>query len=338
MVEQKNGNKLRRHIAIALLPTAALLLGSSAAFATNSIDQKGPSTFAIGGTGGKGRAIGGTGSDAIGGTGLTADAIGGTGRAKGRAIGGTGSDAIGGTGADAIGGTGLTADAIGGTGRAKGRAIGGTGSDAIGGTGVDVDAIGGTGGKGRAIGGTGADAIGGTGLTADAIGGTGRAKGRAIGGTGSDAIGGTGRGQLMLLGPIDSVDQARGTITVLGRKFQLPTGQAGAQILNSYASGVSLQIAVLGTLSTSGKIANLHIQVLRAPYVPGVSEIVLTGIVQALDVTTGLVVINGVAVDYNSLLQTRVYAMRVGNIVTVRGTMPQAGQAINASVLVIHGR
>jgi len=30
--------------------------------------------------------------------------------------------------------------------------------------------------------------------------------------------------------------------------------------------------------------------------------------------------------------------MRVGNIVTVRGTMPQAGQAINASVLVIHGR
>jgi hypothetical protein len=301
MVEHKNGNKLRRHIAIALLPTAALLLGSGVAVATNSIDQKGPSAFAIGGTGGKGRAIGGT-------------------------------------GADAIGGTGLTADAIGGTGRSKGRAIGGTGSDAIGGTGVDVDAIGGTGGKGRAIGGTGADAIGGTGLTADAIGGTGRSKGRAIGGTGSDAIGGTGRDQLMLVGPIESVDQARGTITVLGRKFQLPSGNAGSQILSSYASGTSLQIAVLGSLSTAGKMANLRVQMLAAPYVPGVSEVVLTGLVQAVDMSTGLAVINGISVDYNALLATRANAIRVGNLVTVRGTMPQAGQAINASVLVIHGR
>jgi len=60
--------------------------------------------------------------------------------------------------------------------------------------------------------------------------------------------------------------------------------------------------------------------------------------VQAIDVSTGLAVINGVAVDYNALLETRANAMRVGSVVTVRGTMPQAGQAINASVLVVHGR
>jgi hypothetical protein len=54
--------------------------------------------------------------------------------------------------------------------------------------------------------------------------------------------------------------------------------------------------------------------------------------------STGLAVINGISVDYNALLSTRANAIRVGSLVTVRGTMPQAGQAINASVLVIHGR
>jgi cytochrome c-type biogenesis protein CcmE len=51
-----------------------------------------------------------------------------------------------------------------------------------------------------------------------------------------------------------------------------------------------------------------------------------------------LAVINGISVDYNALLQTQASSMRAGNVVTVRGTMPQAGQVINASVLVIHGR
>ena len=260
MVEQKNGNKLRRHIAVALLPTAALLLGSNASLATNLFDDKSLSAFAIGGTG-----------------------------------------------ADAIGGTGV--DAIGGTGRSKGRAIGGTGSDAIGGTGVQT----------FAIGGTGVDAIGGTGVQ-------------------TFAIGGTGRDQLMLVGPIEAIDQVRGTITVLGRKLQLPAGEASSQILNSFAGGAAMHIAVLGSMSPEGKTANLRIQVLQAPYVPGVSEVVLTGMVQALDMSKGMAVINGVAVDYNALLGTRANSVRVGNVVTVRGTMPQVGQAISASVLVIHGR
>jgi hypothetical protein len=95
---------------------------------------------------------------------------------------------------------------------------------------------------------------------------------------------------------------------------------------------------VLGSFSKAGKIADLSIQLLPAPYLPGVSEIVLTGIVQAVDTSTGLAVINGISVDYNALLQTQASSMRAGNVVTVRGTMPQAGQVINASVLVIHGR
>ncbi len=142
----------------------------------------------------------------------------------------------------------------------------------------------------------------------------------------------------MLLGPVESIDQARGTISMLGRTLQLPAGEASWRILNSFASGTSLQIAVFGNLSTAGKISDLRIQMLPTQYVAGVSEVVLTGIVQAVDTSRALAVINGVAVDYNALLQTRASAVRVGSIVTVRGTMPQAGQAVNASVLVMHGR
>jgi hypothetical protein len=284
----------------------------------------GTGVSAIGGTGVN--AIGGTGVSAIGGTGV--NAIGGTGV---NAIGGTGVNAIGGTGVNAIGGTGVSA--IGGTGV---NAIGGTGVNAIGGTGVNaiggtgVNAIGGTGVS--AIGGTGVNAIGGTGVSA--IGGTGV---NAIGGTGVNAIGGTGRAQVALLGPIDSVDQARRTITVLGRKLQLPTGEAGSRVLDSYLSGAPIQVAVLGSLSKSGKLSNLRVQVLQSPYVAGTSEIVLTGIVQAVDVSTGLAVIGGTAVNFTALLETQASALRVGSAVSVRGTMPQAGQAINASVIAIHG-
>jgi hypothetical protein len=88
----------------------------------------------------------------------------------------------------------------------------------------------------------------------------------------------------------------------------------------------------------SGSIANPRIQALEIPYVAGVSEVVLTGSVRAVDRATGRVVVNRQIVDYSALLETGAAAMRVGNVVTVRGTMPQTGEAISAAVLVVHGR
>jgi hypothetical protein len=177
----------------------------------------------------------------------------------------------------------------------------------------------------NAIGGTGINAIGGTGVN-------------AIGGTGVNAIGGTGRSQLVILGPVESVDLAQGTVTILGRTLQLPKGPTASSVLERYVSGESLQVAVLGALSTAGRIAHLTLQVVPTPYVPGVSEVVLTGVVQAVDLATGQAMVNDTVVSYTSLLETGASAMNVGTVVTVRGTMPQAGQAIDASVLVIHGR
>jgi hypothetical protein len=126
---------------------------------------------------------------------------------------------------------------------------------------------------------------------------------------------------------------------VLGRKLRLPTAEeSAANILAAYARGTTIQVAVVGTMSKSGKIANLRLQALPTPYIAGVSEVVLTGAVQAVDAATGRAVIANQAIDINALLDTSASTMRVGNVVTVRGTMPQVGQAIAAAVLVIHGR
>jgi hypothetical protein len=87
----------------------------------------------------------------------------------------------------------------------------------------------------------------------------------------------------------------------------------------------------------SGAVAGLRIQPVQVPYVAGVSEIVLTGRVDFVDSATNKAVVNGIAVDYVSLFETRARTIRAGSFVTVRGTMPQAGEAINASVLILHG-
>ena len=101
-------------------------------------------------------------------------------------------------------------DAIIGTGRKS--------TNAIIGTGKDHHAIIGT-GSADAIIGTGADAIIGTGAqksaSTDAIIGTGAQKSAS-----TDAIIGTGKTTVFLVGPIDSVNVATGTISVLGETSQ----------------------------------------------------------------------------------------------------------------------
>ena len=223
---------------------------------------------------------------------------------KGRAIGGTGADAIGGTG--------------------RINAIGGTGIDAIGGTGIE--AIGGTGRmKGRAIGGTGADAIGGTGRI------------NAIGGTGIDAIGGTGRDQLLAMGPIQVLSIEQRLISVHGRKLQLPATAASAELLASAVSGAQIQVALVGTLSKAARMKNTQMHRLVAPYVSGVTEVVHTDVVRSMDPATARATVGSIPVDLNALSSTAAIRLTVGSTVTVRGTMPQVGQPINASVVIEHG-
>jgi hypothetical protein len=259
--------------------------------------------------------------------------------AKGNAIIGTGADAIIGTGADAIIGTGHGKSA-------KGNAIIGTGADAIIGTGAD--AIIGTGhgksAKGNAIIGTGADAIIGTG--ADAIIGTGHgksAKGNAIIGTGADAIIGTGGNStaafVAVMGPVEKVDQLAGSIVVLGHQLHVSSSSDLLNYVNQVsATGGAAELAIVGHLDAKGRLSSATARVVPGYYVPGVSTIVITDRVKRVDTSSGRAVVGAFVVDYNNLLATTQVHLSAGDIVTIAGTQPQAGQTILATKLTIRGQ
>jgi hypothetical protein len=252
-------------------------------------------------SGARANAIIGTGADAIIGTG--ADAI----------I-GTGADAIIGTGADAIIGTGLQK-----AGRGKGNAIIGTGADAIIGTGAD------------AIIGTGADAIIGTG--ADAIIGTGA---DAIIGTGLQKAGGA---FLALMGPVDKVDRASGTVTVLNRRIRVPATSGLIDYLQqSAASGNSVELAIYARVDAAGILSSATARVLPGQYVAGVSKVVVSGMVSSIDAGTATAVVRGTVVNYSSLLSTTQVHLAAGDVVTFVGTLPQSGEQMLAAALVKRGQ
>jgi hypothetical protein len=222
--------------------------------------------------------------------------------ASSRAIIGTGADAIIGTGADAIIGTG--ADAIIGTGMQKAR-------------------------KGQAIIGTGADAIIGTGAD-------------AIIGTGADAIIGTGLQKnsgvsLALKGPVTNVDLAAGTVSVLGRQLRVPSAALLADISDALAAGTTPEIAVLSRIGSDGKLVDATARRIYEQYVAGVTRVVVTGKLTSVDGAAAKATINGITVDYSTLLSNADVNLSAGQVVTLVGTLPQAGTKLIVTGLIRRG-
>ena len=172
------------------------------------------------------------------------------------------------------------------------------------------------------------DAIIGTGKgkhANDAIIGTGRSKmvaSDAIIGTGkgrhaNDAIIGTGKTQVLILGAIDRVDAATGTISVLGRRLKLPTV---ANVKETLAGGRQLMVAVSGRISDSGTVENMKLRFMPADYVAGSSKVVVSGRVTDLDTGVGTMKVGGIAVDISSSQATRMPA--AGSFIVLVGTQP----------------
>jgi hypothetical protein len=248
-------------------------------------------------------AIGGTRVRAIGGTRVRADddsdtqAIGGT---RVRAIGGTRVRAIGGTRVRAIGGTRVRA--IGGT---RVRAIGGTRVRAIGGTRVRAD----DGSDTQAIGGTRVRAIGGTrvrSIESSAIRELGGARTSEI----ENTLGSTSFDRLVS-GPVENIDFEASSFDVLNQTIQLSTIPTGLQ------EGVLVTAISCNDSSVPAILINDTEQ-----FVPGVSEVLIEGYVEATSPEVGTFTVNGITVDYNSLLAGAETAPDIesGDHVIVRGT------------------
>jgi hypothetical protein len=214
-----------------------------------------------------------------------------------RAITGGSVDAI--TGGSALAITGGSVDAI-------------TGGSALAITGGSVDAI--TGGSALAITGVSVDAITGgsalaiTGGSVDAITG-----GSALAITGGSVFG----SQLILAGPVASIDFENGTFSSLGQNVAM----AGS-IINSLKEGDF--VAVSGSIAGAGLINADNVVLTGIQYVPGATEVFVTGIPTSVNYSLGTAEIGGLNVNYTSSLGGDGFE-GIGAAITVIGTQPMIG-------------
>jgi len=236
-------------------------------------------------------AIHGSGVEAIHGSG--AEAIHGSGV---EAIHGSGVDAIHGSGAEAIHGSG--AEAIHGSGV---DAIHGSGAEAIHGSGVD------------AIHGSGAEAIHGSG--AEAIHGSGA---EAIHGSGAEAIHGS--GEPMLAGPVQSIDLQGESFVAVGQTVSFSGEGLGALQVGGF-------VTVYGSIAGAGRINATGFDISSEMYVPGATEVFVTGIPSSVNFALGTALIGELEVDYTLSLGGSGFG-GIGAAITVYGTQPAFGGAM----------
>jgi hypothetical protein len=106
----------------------------------------------------------------------------------------------------------------------------------------------------------------------------------------------------------------------------------GQQIPAQHLSGIdpTATIFVFGFVRADGSLYISRTQA-SGTYVPGSTSVLLTGVLEAIDRTTGRAVVNGVAVDIVTLLAGDMNAPAVGSIVRVTGIQPSIGGVILAT-------
>ena len=225
-----------------------------------------------------------------------------------QAITGGSTNAITGGSAAAI--TGGSVDAI--TGGSVNAITGGsilaiTGGSAAAITGGSVDAI--TGGSVNAI--TGGSILAITGGSAAAI--TGGSVDAITGGS----VDGVVDVSLILAGPIESIDMERGFFVSVGQSVLASQDSLGSLQVGDFVS-------VNGTIAGAGLIYSDQVTVSRDMYVPGATEVYVTGIPSSVDRAMGTAMIGALTVDYTPSLGNAGFT-GIGDAISVSGTQPMPG-------------
>src|SRR6516164_9846687 len=127
----------------------------------------------------------------------------------------------------------------------------------------------------------------------------------------------------VLEGPIEAIDLAHGAITVLGQTIR-------ATASRSTVRGDLL--AVFGVVRADGTIGVSRIQDL-GEYVPGATQVIVSGLIGAVDPLTGHARIGNLQIDYNSLITSDAAGVfAVGDVVMVSGVQPVSKGVLLAAV------
>ena len=121
----------------------------------------------------------------------------------------------------------------------------------------------------------------------------------------------------MLAGPIQSIDRVNGTFVSIGQTVAFSGDGVGSLRIGDF-------VTVNGTLSAAGLIDATDVFVSTETYVPGATEVFVTGIPSSIDYSLGTARIGELTVDYTPSLGG--FGMhRMGAAITVIGTQPALG-------------
>ena len=122
-----------------------------------------------------------------------------------------------------------------------------------------------------------------------------------------------GRYELVLSGPVESVDRATNSITVLGHKFTTRDVSATA---------LGRKINVYRSLEADRSLGSAILQY-TPEYASSSDRVLVVGRVDAIDRGRGHVLVEGALVDYNSLLANATFSLpKLGAMIEVVGTQP----------------
>ena len=128
---------------------------------------------------------------------------------------------------------------------------------------------------------------------------------------------------LILTGPIESVDEAMGTVTVLGQSIS---------VRDSSKALSGTVVNIYGTLESNGRLAAAAMQNLSR-FATGADVLYVKGLVTATSVLTGHLRVGGTDVDYTALLASQDFRIpSLGEMVEFSGTQPSARGVFLASL------
>jgi hypothetical protein len=130
-------------------------------------------------------------------------------------------------------------------------------------------------------------------------------------------------GDAVLAGPVDVRD---GAVSILGRVFRLANQTRLSVSGTDQATGI-----VLGKSADRGQLSAARLIVTSESYVDGVSSILVTGKVTAVDPRNATMHVEKIRIDYSALLAAGSLHIAVGDKLAVVGVRPGPENAIQAT-------